>query len=106
MVLEKLVEEHSSGVDVFTLKNIAMLGAVAVFAVLPVLIRWALARHEARKVGIDVDAMDREPGEGRVSDSEVDPILEPLDPTGVIISPDRQHFLRRSSSYTRPDSRP
>ncbi|KAF9346878.1 hypothetical protein BGX34_003553 [Mortierella sp. NVP85] len=106
MVLENLVEEHSSGVDVFTLKNIAMLGAVAVLALLPVLIRWALARHEAKKVGIDVDAMDRELGEGRVSDSEIDPILEPLDPTGVIISPDRQHFLRRSSSYTRPDSRP
>lgn len=108
MVLEKLVEEHSSGADIFSLKNVAMLAAVGVLAVLPVVIRWALARHEAKKVGIDVDGLDqREPSEaGGLSDGEIDPILEPLDPTGVIIPPDRQHFLRRSSSYTsRPESR-
>ncbi|OAQ21990.1 hypothetical protein K457DRAFT_1371611 [Linnemannia elongata AG-77] len=46
MVLEKLVEDHSSGVDVLTLKNFLMLGAVALLAALPVLIRWVLARHE------------------------------------------------------------
>ncbi|KAG0365837.1 snare associated Golgi protein-domain-containing protein [Gamsiella multidivaricata] len=102
LVLEKLVEDHSSGVNIFTLKNIAMLGAVALLAALPVLIRWVLARYEARKVGLDVDALlaQQEEGEGGtgVDAGERDPILEPLDPTGVIISPENQHFLRRSSS--------
>lgn len=100
MVLEKLVEDHSSGVDVLTLKNFLMLGAVALLAALPVVIRWVLARHEAKKVGIDVDAMDREEEGGPVhaSIANEDPIMEPLDPTGVIIPPERQHFLRRSSS--------
>ncbi|KAF9547584.1 hypothetical protein EC957_008240 [Mortierella hygrophila] len=102
MVLEKLVEDHSSGVDVLTLKNFLMLGAVALLAALPVLIRWVLARHEAKKVGIDVDALDREEEGGPVHTSiaNEDPIMEPLDPTGVIIPPERQHFLRRSSSVS------
>ncbi|KAF9984405.1 hypothetical protein BGZ65_000463, partial [Modicella reniformis] len=59
MLLENLVEEHSSGVSIFSLKNVAMLLAVAVLATLPVAIRWALARHEAKKVGINVDALDQ-----------------------------------------------
>ncbi|KAF9896317.1 hypothetical protein BX616_007690, partial [Lobosporangium transversale] len=104
MVLEKLVEDHSSGVNIFTFKNIAMLVAVAALAALPVLIRWVLARYEAKKVGIDVDALDQEE-EGRVSRasiSETDPILEPLDPTGVIIPPENQHFLRKTLSHTLP----
>ncbi|KAF9195148.1 hypothetical protein BGZ51_004575 [Haplosporangium sp. Z 767] len=107
-VLEKLVEDHSSGVNVFTLKNVAMLGAVAILAALPVLIRWVLARYEAKKVGIDVDALDQEEEGGVARDaiSEVDPILEPLDPTGVIIRPENQRFLRRSSSYRSVDRHP
>lgn len=102
MVLEKLVEDHSSGVDVLTLKNFLMLGAVALLAALPVLIRWVLARHEAKKVGIDVDALDQEEEGGPVHTSVAneDPIMEPLDPTGVIIPPERQHFLRRASSVS------
>ncbi|KAF9580369.1 Transmembrane protein 41B, partial [Lunasporangiospora selenospora] len=103
MVLEQLVEDHSSGVSIFTLKNLLMLGVVAVLAALPVLIRWMLARHEARKVGIDVDHVcDEEEGLAGVCEvSEADPILEPLDPTGVIIPPERQRkLLRRSSSYS------
>ncbi|KAF9138414.1 hypothetical protein BGX30_009198 [Mortierella sp. GBA39] len=102
MVLEKLVEDHSSGVDVFTLKNFLMLGAVALLAALPVLIRWVLARHEAKKVGIDVDALDQEEEGGPVHTliANEDPIMEPLDPTGVIIPPERQHFLRRTSSVS------
>ncbi|KAF9935233.1 hypothetical protein FBU30_006318 [Linnemannia zychae] len=105
-VLEKLVEDHSSGVNVFTLKNLLMLGAVAVLAALPVLIRWVLARYEAKKVGIDVDALDQEEAGGpiHISTANDDPILEPLDPTGVIISPERQRFLRRSSSLSQPQS--
>ncbi|KAG0213129.1 Transmembrane protein 41B [Mortierella sp. GBA30] len=104
-VLEKLVEDHSSGVNVFTLKNVAMLVAVALLAALPVLIRWILARYEAKKVGIDVDALDHEVDGGLSRDevSGIDPILEPLDPTGVIIPPENQRFLRRSSSYSRGD---
>ncbi|KAG0023776.1 Transmembrane protein 41B [Entomortierella chlamydospora] len=97
MVLEKLVEDHTSGVDIFTLKNIGMLVAVALLAALPVLIRWILARREARKVGIHVDALGHEE-EGEINPNDLNPILEPLDPTGLIISPERQHFLRRSSS--------
>ncbi|KAF9169699.1 hypothetical protein BGX20_009943 [Mortierella sp. AD010] len=97
MVLEKLVEDHTSGVDIFTLKNIGMLVAVALLAALPVLIRWILARREARKVGIHVDALEHEE-EGEFNPNDLNPILEPLDPTGLIISPERQHFLRRSSS--------
>ncbi|KAF9150104.1 Transmembrane protein 41B [Linnemannia schmuckeri] len=102
MVLEKLVEDHSSGVDVFTWKNFLMLGAVALLAALPVLIRWVLARYEAKKVGIDIDALDQEEEGGPVhaSIANEDPILEPLDPTGVIIPPERQHFLRRTSSVS------
>ncbi|KAK3808988.1 MAG: snare associated Golgi protein-domain-containing protein [Linnemannia gamsii] len=104
-VLEKLVEDHSSGVDVLTLKNFLMLGAVALLATMPVVIRWALARHEAKKVGIDVDALDQEEEGGPVHTSiaNEDPILEPLDPTGVIIPPERQHFLRRLSSVSKSD---
>ncbi|KAF9098204.1 hypothetical protein BGX23_006808 [Mortierella sp. AD031] len=104
-VLEKLVEDHSSGVDVLTLKNFLMLGAVALLAALPVLIRWVLARYEAKKVGIDVDALDQEEEGGPIhtSTANEDPILEPLDPTGVIIPPERQHFLRRSSSVSKSD---
>ncbi|KAF8932924.1 snare associated Golgi protein-domain-containing protein [Dissophora ornata] len=102
LMLEKLVEDHSSGANVFTLKNILMLGAVAVLAALPVVIRWVLARYEARKVGIDVDALLNQEEEGVIA-ADQDPIMEPLDPTGVIIPPENQHFLRRSSSYTITD---
>ncbi|KAF9112294.1 Transmembrane protein 41B [Mortierella sp. AM989] len=102
MVLEKLVEDHSSGVNIFTLKNIGMLVAVALLAALPVLIRWILARREARKVGINVDALDHEE-EGTIDTNDLDPILEPLDPTGLIISPEHQHFLKRSSSFSRTE---
>ncbi len=58
-----------------------------------------------KKVGIDVDALDQEQGGGLGRDgvSEVDPILEPLDPTGGIIPPENKRFLRRSSSYSRGD---
>jgi len=130
MVLEKLVEDHSSGVDVFTLKNVLMLGAVACLAALPVLIRWALARYEAKKVGLLPD-QDDQGGEGEQDGllaheettngdpsttgesarfleegryrQEQDPIQEPLDPTGLIISPEHQHIktmFRRGSSYS------
>ncbi|KAF9129981.1 hypothetical protein BGW39_003586 [Mortierella sp. 14UC] len=104
-VLEKLVEDHSSGVDVLTLKNFLMLGAVALLAAIPVVIRWVLARHEAKKVGIDVDALDQEEEGGpmHTSTANEDPILEPLDPTGIIIPPERQHFLRRLSSVSKSD---
>ncbi|KAG0046448.1 hypothetical protein BGZ83_008388 [Gryganskiella cystojenkinii] len=135
MVLEKLVEDHSSGVNVFTLKNVLMLGAVACLAALPVLIRWALARYEAKKVGLlpDDDEQEGERDgllghqddenreddlqggdggrsleEGRYrqqgnTEEESDPIMEPLDPTGLIIPPENQHIktlFRRSSSFS------
>ncbi|KAF9208564.1 hypothetical protein BGZ49_008431 [Haplosporangium sp. Z 27] len=103
MVLEKLVEDHSSGVNIFTLKNIGMLAAVALLAALPVLIRWILARREARKVGIHVDTLLEQEEEGTFDSNETDPILEPLDPTGLIISPEHQRFLRRSSSFSRTE---
>ncbi|KAF8962938.1 Transmembrane protein 41B [Entomortierella lignicola] len=103
MVLEKLVEDHSSGVNIFTLKNIGMLAAVALLAALPVLIRWILARREARKVGIHVDTLLEQEEEGTFDSNDTDPILEPLDPTGLIISPEHQRFLRRSSSFTRTE---
>ncbi|KAF9438729.1 Transmembrane protein 41B [Entomortierella beljakovae] len=96
MVLEKLVEDHSSGVNIFTLKNIGMLAAVAALAALPVLIRWALAKREARKAKLVIESMNNEEGDYDTLDD--DPILEPLDPTGLIISPEHQHFLKRSSS--------
>ncbi|KAF9423950.1 hypothetical protein BGZ94_008119 [Podila epigama] len=106
-VLEKLVEDHSSGVSIFTLKNILMLGAVALLATLPVVIRWALARHEARKVGIVVGSEDEERAgllAGQLGietrESTTDPILEPLDPTGVIIPVESQHFHRPRSQRT------
>ncbi|KAG0308679.1 Transmembrane protein 41B [Dissophora globulifera] len=104
LVLEKLVEDHSSGVNIFTLKNILMLVAVALLAALPVVIRWFLARHEAKKVGLDPDALLRQEEDGLPSPAiDQDPILEPLDPTGLIISPENQHFLRRSGSFSRTD---
>ncbi|KAF9164951.1 hypothetical protein DFQ26_000833 [Actinomortierella ambigua] len=90
LVLEKLVADHSSGVDIFTLKNLGMLGLVALLASLPILVRWALARYEARKAGLVVDDDHSE---------EPDPIIEPLDPTGIIIPPERQHILSRSHSH-------
>ncbi|KAF9215051.1 hypothetical protein BGZ59_002415 [Podila verticillata] len=105
-VLEKLVEDHSSGVNVFTLKNVLMLGAVALLAALPVLIRWVLARHEARKVGIVVGSEDEERAallgdeNAETSETTTDPILEPLDPTGVIIPAESQHFHRPRSQRT------
>ncbi|KAG0039582.1 Transmembrane protein 41B [Podila clonocystis] len=104
-VLEKLVEDHSSGVSVFTLKNMLMLGAVALLAALPVLIRWALARYEARKVGIFVGSEDEERAalldeNVETRETTTDPILEPLDPTGVIIPPESQHFHRPRSQRT------
>ncbi|KAG0331306.1 Transmembrane protein 41B [Podila horticola] len=104
-VLEKLVEDHSSGVNVFTLKNMLMLGAVALLAALPVVIRWVLARHEARKVGIVVGSEDEERaallGENvETSETTTDPIMEPLDPTGVIIPRESQHFHRPRSQRT------
>ncbi|GJJ78225.1 hypothetical protein EMPS_10584 [Entomortierella parvispora] len=132
MVLEKLVEDHSSGVDVFTLKNVLMLGAVACLAALPVLIRWLLARYEAKKLGILPEHEDqggegerdgllayeetngdlsttaaRLLEEGRVQPEEQDPIMEPLDPTGLIIAPEHQHIktmFRRNSSYSSASS--
>ncbi|KAF9353338.1 hypothetical protein BGX26_008887 [Mortierella sp. AD094] len=106
MVLEKLVEDHSSGVNIFTLKNIGMLVAVALLAALPVLIRWILARREARKVGIHVGALEHEE-EGTIDSDDLDPILEPFDPTGLIISPEHQRFLKRSSSsFSRTEQHP
>ncbi|KAG0239137.1 hypothetical protein BGW41_007908 [Actinomortierella wolfii] len=90
LVLEKLVADHSSGVDIFTLKNLGMLGLVALLASLPIFVRWALAKYEAKKVGLVVDDDHSE---------EPDPIAEPLDPTGLIIPPERQHILSRSHSH-------
>ncbi|KAF9390522.1 hypothetical protein CPC16_005049 [Podila verticillata] len=83
-----------------------MLGAVALLAALPVLIRWVLARHEARKVGIVVGSEDEERAallgdeNAETSETTTDPILEPLDPTGVIIPAESQHFHRPRSQRT------